>query len=437
MSVKQVFNTSAELDFPNVLPTLDLDFANSKTLDPRITFTRSSGGSYVGADGLIKYAGVNEARFDHDPATGESLGLLIEEARTNLLVRSDYSSNNSLSNVTLTLNATTAPDGTNTAVSMTGSVGTSVKYLYKLYSTTTTGTYTTSVFAKYNGEQYILLRVNDNTGVNDGQQRFDILNGIKDGNVANGGTATGASSTITAYPNGWYRLSVTCTFNSPFTSIQGAGVYLTGYTTTSSTNSVYLWAPQLEVGSFPTSYIPTQGSTRTRAADDASITGSNFTEWYNPIGSTFFTSFRPAYNASATVPAKTPHVFQAGNATTLNDNYAIRGAGSNLFWVVVIRSASPSSIQFPGFNPYPYLNSSTRYKAALSVNSSLISVSLNGLLNADSANTTTVNHTTPFNKLFIGSGTGGGPPYELSGHIAQLTYYPKRLPNAQLQALTS
>jgi hypothetical protein len=67
MAVKQVFNTSAELDFPNVLPTLDLDFANSKTLDPRITFTRSSGGSYVGADGLIKYAGVNEARFDHDP----------------------------------------------------------------------------------------------------------------------------------------------------------------------------------------------------------------------------------------------------------------------------------------------------------------------------------------------------------------------------------
>jgi hypothetical protein len=51
MAVKQVFNTSAELDFPNVLPTLDLDFANSKTLDPRITFTRASGGSYVGADG--------------------------------------------------------------------------------------------------------------------------------------------------------------------------------------------------------------------------------------------------------------------------------------------------------------------------------------------------------------------------------------------------
>ena len=83
MTLKQIFNTSAELDYPTVLPTLDLDFANTKTLDPRITFTRASSGSYFGADGILKYAGVNEARFDHDPVTGESLGLLIEEQRTN------------------------------------------------------------------------------------------------------------------------------------------------------------------------------------------------------------------------------------------------------------------------------------------------------------------------------------------------------------------
>jgi hypothetical protein len=84
MSVFRVgSNKSSVNNFPSVRPTLDLDFANSKTLDPRIEFTRASGGSYVGADGLIKYAGVNEARFDHDPVTGESLGLLVEEARTN------------------------------------------------------------------------------------------------------------------------------------------------------------------------------------------------------------------------------------------------------------------------------------------------------------------------------------------------------------------
>ena len=62
-----IFNTSS----------LDLQFARTKTLDPRITFTRASSGTYVGSDGLIKTATTNEARFDHNPATGESLGLLV------------------------------------------------------------------------------------------------------------------------------------------------------------------------------------------------------------------------------------------------------------------------------------------------------------------------------------------------------------------------
>jgi hypothetical protein len=78
MSVDQFLLSAdtTDLNYPEIRPTLDLNFARVKALDPRITFTRSSGGSYVGADGLIKYAGVNEARFDHDPVTGESLGLL-------------------------------------------------------------------------------------------------------------------------------------------------------------------------------------------------------------------------------------------------------------------------------------------------------------------------------------------------------------------------
>ena len=54
-------------------PTLDLNFAKNKslidTLTGRnlITFSRSSTATYVGADGLIKYAASNAARFDHNP----------------------------------------------------------------------------------------------------------------------------------------------------------------------------------------------------------------------------------------------------------------------------------------------------------------------------------------------------------------------------------
>ena len=63
-------------------PTLDQRFAKDKSLVDKvsgqnlITFTRASSATYVGSDGLIKTAANNEARFDHDPTTGESLGLL-------------------------------------------------------------------------------------------------------------------------------------------------------------------------------------------------------------------------------------------------------------------------------------------------------------------------------------------------------------------------
>ena len=72
-----------------VSPSLDLNFARDKSLidsvsgNNSITFTRNSIGTYVGSDGLIKTAGINEPRFDHNPVTGESLGLLVEEERSN------------------------------------------------------------------------------------------------------------------------------------------------------------------------------------------------------------------------------------------------------------------------------------------------------------------------------------------------------------------
>jgi hypothetical protein len=69
--------------FPSIEPSLDLNFAATKRLDPRITFTRASSATFVNENGLIEAAGVNQARFDHTPTTGESLGLLVEEQRTN------------------------------------------------------------------------------------------------------------------------------------------------------------------------------------------------------------------------------------------------------------------------------------------------------------------------------------------------------------------
>src|SRR6187551_3404122 len=69
-------------------PTLGLDFMQPGSLDPRITFTRASTATYFDSAGVMQTAATNAPRWDYDPATLALRGLLIEEARTNVIVSS-------------------------------------------------------------------------------------------------------------------------------------------------------------------------------------------------------------------------------------------------------------------------------------------------------------------------------------------------------------
>lgn len=79
------------------VPLLNLNFAASKTLDPRTTFARASTGTYFDANGVMQTAAIDAPRFDTDPVTRESLGLLVEEPRTNLLLNSTIDGANMVS----------------------------------------------------------------------------------------------------------------------------------------------------------------------------------------------------------------------------------------------------------------------------------------------------------------------------------------------------
>jgi len=105
-------------NFPSTRPSLNLNFARSQKLDPRITFTRTSSATRVNSDGLIEVVPANSPRFDFDPVTGECLGLLIEEQRTNLWNNSNdftvwtkQTSGAGSVGIAVT-NATLSPDGT-------------------------------------------------------------------------------------------------------------------------------------------------------------------------------------------------------------------------------------------------------------------------------------------------------------------------------------
>jgi hypothetical protein len=254
-------------------PTLDLNFAKNKSLIDTvtgrnlITFTRSQTAreaTYVGADGLIKTAAANEPRFDHNPTTGESLGLLVEEARTNIIVSSSVFNTGSWTEdgVVLTANAGVAPDGTTTATSVSQGTGSNRCYHF---DNNGAGSKTLTVFAKSNAGSSITLSGNLSYGTN------SIGSAVL--NTANGAISTALGCSSVAFPNGWYRFIIPI--------FVGAGSGNSNYLSiTGPASSVFLWGVQIEAGSFPTSYIPTTSATVTRAADVASITGTNFSSWY-------------------------------------------------------------------------------------------------------------------------------------------------------------
>jgi hypothetical protein len=140
------------------VPSLDLRFADNKSLVDAVTgaslvtFTRASSGTFVGSDGVLQTATTDVPRFDHNPTTGESLGLLVEEQRTNLLLRSgEITISSPWATVgtapTIATNAFAAPDGTTTATQVTFAAADSRVAQFNL-SYTSGSVYTLSVYAR-------------------------------------------------------------------------------------------------------------------------------------------------------------------------------------------------------------------------------------------------------------------------------------------------
>ena len=429
---------SISQNFPEEGPTLNLNFAGSKTLDPRITFSRTTTGTYMDANGLIVTAPADAPRFDHRYVNGEieSLGLLVEEDRSNLFTYSTFYGDNGLSNVGINTNVSgiSAPDGTFTAAEMYGSDSTNnVKYMYKSYLTNTLGTYTTSVFMKYKNERYTVLRMNDNTGVNGCLQRIDIQNGIFTNPVETGGTLTGAASTITAYPNGWYRVSLTGTFVDALTQVQGSQVYITTFGATTSTNGIYLWGAQLEQGSFATSHIPRpDASTATRNHDRAYYENVDQTEWFNKTeGTLVFEHTDVPYSSSTSIgwPAVGFGETAGGGSNPSIQYFITKDYGDAQYLVRRFYPGGDSAnITPPGGtgSAAPASKVGFVYKAddyALVRNGSLVGIDTSGAV------------PDAYTLIFGMNGVTATEP-NWNAHLKNLQYYPTRLSNTVLQNLT-
>jgi hypothetical protein len=364
---------------------------------------------------LLETAASGVARFDHNPITGESLGLLIEEQRTNLLTYSEEFDNAAWAkqNVTVTANVVAAPDGTLTAELVADATSaTLLNHRVHAAPAITAGVaHTASFFVRNIDATWVHIR----DGTNGISCWFNLV-------TKTVGTNQFLSAQIIEVGNEWLRLSVAWTpavasssIGIGFAPSDGVNLY-----TTSTNTSIHTWGAQLETGAFPTSYIPTVASQVTRSADAASMTGANFFSWFNNAEGTLYSE---ASRPFAVPSGQFPRVMYISDGTDNNriaNNYQISNAAA---FIVSVANATQASL-----NPSTTDNL-RKLAGAYTVNDFATSVN-GGTVATDTSGTIPV-----VNQATFGSSPTGGAV--LNGHIRKLSYYPVRCTDAQLQALTS
>ena len=357
-------------------------------------------------------AAVYGPRFDYDPVTLAARGLLIEEQRTNLLLQSeDISTTWTNTRTTETVNATVSPSGESTADKLVEDSSASNDHVInQTVSVTSSTTYTTSVFLKAGERTWAFINMVD-VGVSSYRSWFNLSTG------QTGTNDSGNSSTITSVGNGWYRCTVTRATTSSQTSVRievglSTGDGVINYTG-NGTSGIYVWGAQLEAGAFSTSYLPTLASSVTRSADVASV--NTLSPWFNATEGTLF-----AESVSYNNLARSASISNSGSSDTIGLGASSTNNGRLYIYTSGVEQANLSAA---------FSGSTLKEAAAYKTNDAQYCA--NGTL---SSQDTSVSLPT-LNKMDIGYFTIGGVYH--NGWIRRIAYYPRRLTNAELQALTA
>lgn len=398
------------------------DFVNNRNVNPvastaaQLALTRASTATYVNSSGLVTTAAIDEARFDYNPVTLESEGLLLERASTNLF---QYSSD--IDNVYWSYSAAaigtgfTSPSGSTDAKSIKGDNTLNIHQFYRAVTVTSGAAYTLSIFAKAGANNFVILNLSDSTNR---RTWFNLATGLV------GTVEPGTTASITSYGNGWYRCSVSrvvdstssvLVFNSAISD--GASTY-----TGSNVDDTYVWGAQLEISTTgvgnPTSYIPTTSATVTRSSDSLSMNSTELNKILNSAESTMLIKYDSGNVSSASLR---PYSLVEDSNTKV---FAITHAASNSR---VCRSGStPFSPSLQAVTPY------TVYTSVLAYDDTVDAFCARNGVYADFTVPAGRIHPT---SIIVGSWFFGYE-WHMNGHVKTLVYYNKKLPKRLVKALS-
>ena len=401
---------------------------NSSLAIDNISVKERIGGQVSGTP-LLRTAAINEPRLEYD-ASGNPLGLLIEEARTNLLQYSEDFAGSywTKGSITISPNNAIAPDGSASADKIVpNAINDRNHIIYKNITRSTLDAF--SLFVKPAGFDYVSLILQASANTDSMGVQFNLLTGT----VV---TSQNANGIIQDVGNGWYRVTVTPTTSTTFyyaviqpndgTAPNTSDFFRSTFTGNGS-DGVYLWGAQFEQGAFPTSYIPTEGSSVTRAIDSAVATLSDF--YYRQKNGSMVVEFTSKYDESAT---RFNRVYDIGNANT-NVNRIITYIKTDATTLAVNVWDNGSAQVGKTLTTSAPNGTGVYSKVAMAWETNNAHSALDG--NLVGSVDTSVSLTQTRDTLGIMRGANNTND-TLTGYIKSIQYYPKRLSNTELQLLT-
>ena len=378
-------------------------------------FTRADGSSPTGvtrinAQGLIEEVASGENRLNYSLLDGEVVGcpsLLLEPQSTNLVTYSEDFSNAIwlIQNATVTTNDVISPDGTQNADKLIENSSNSTHRILTVSGLTISGNVVISVFAKKGERNWIRLTNNNIVGA-----FFDLENGLI------GGVSGGIDAKIEKYNNGWYRCSISATA----VANERIGVYLSnnGVDTTyqgDGASGVYIWGATIEQQSYITSYIKTNGSAVTRAAETCN--GSGNADTFNDSEGVLMLEASSDETTSVIWS-----VSDGSNSNAVSLYYGNQGVICDVFSSAGTRTLIATM---------PIGFRSNMNKFSIKYKSTDLAIWLNGFELAVSTQTISLNG---LNELEGAYGSGSFPFY---GKTKQIQYFDSALSDTELEQLTS